>query len=212
MKMRNFRMTSGAIGCCLALSALTAKSDTIYDYSLGIGNSAISGYTGPYGSVQVDLNTLGTIATITFTANSGFLFGDSGIAGVNVNATTFTVGNLSANLTSPTVGSGNEDGFGSFNVSIKNMDGEGDAVSSLSFTVTDTSGTWANAADVLTGNGSGYVAAAHIFVQNANGTVAVATGYAADNTPSVPDGGATIALLGFGLVGMDFLRRRLAKA
>jgi hypothetical protein len=32
-----------------------------------------------------------------------------------------------------------------------------------------------------------------------------------DSAPSVPDGGATIALLGFGLVGLESMRRRMAK-
>ena len=32
-----------------------------------------------------------------------------------------------------------------------------------------------------------------------------------DSSPSVPDGGATVALLGFGLVGIESLRRRIAK-
>jgi len=186
------------------------------DYTLGIGNSGISGTPGPYGTVDVNL-TSSTTAVITFTASSGFLFTDGGSAAVNVNAGHWTIGSFSTipnGIPLTDGGAGNEDGWGSFNQTVNNPNSSpADRASTITFTLTDTSGTWADAAAVLTGNASGYFAAAHIYINSGSGSGN--TGFAADgtpSTPSVPDGGATIALLGFGLVGIDLLRRRFAKA
>jgi hypothetical protein len=79
---------------------------------------------------------------------------------------------------------GNEDGFGSFNLKITNFDGFSYSLDTLSFTLTNTSGTWSDAADVLTANANNALAAAHIFVTEypavqSNG--ALATGFAAGN-------------------------------
>ncbi len=78
-----------ALGIFLPLlMALNASADSVFN--LDTGNSAISGYTGPYASVDVNL-TSATMATITFTSltNSGniYLMGGGGSVGVNVNAT-----------------------------------------------------------------------------------------------------------------------------
>src|SRR5690348_9061465 len=82
----------------LALSAFfvsaggnTAKADTI-DYLLNLGNNPGLNPTnsGPYGDVLVNL-TSPTTATFTFTAYTGFLFAQQGAAGVNLNATSWTV-------------------------------------------------------------------------------------------------------------------------
>ena len=70
-------------------------------------------------------------------------------------------------------------------------DGFGSAATELDFTLTDTSGTWANAASVLTQNADGWYAAAHIGVCDTSvGTGdctsagnQVATGYAAAPAP-----------------------------
>src|SRR5438093_1547564 len=168
MKMRILKIASSMIGCVLALTVLPARAIT---YTLDTGNSAISGYPGPYGTVDVSLDGSGTIATITFTANSGFLFGDGSTAGLNVNASAFTVGtptgmNLKStgNNSPQWLSSGQADGFGNFNLLLDSNDGYGQATSSLSFTVTDTSGTWATAADVLTPNPNNARVVAHVFV------------------------------------------------
>jgi hypothetical protein len=211
MKMKLFNAVIGA--SVLAFSVLPASAIT---YSLNTGNSAISGYTGPYGTVLVNL-TDSTHATVTFTATTvggySFLFGGQGVVGVNVNASSWTLGAISGlnGGTGFTPGSfsnggaNNEDGFGVFNQTIDAFDGYTHSSDVVTFTLTDTSGSWASDADVLTG------IAAHIFVTTnpadaSNG--AVATGYAAE---SVPDGGSTVALLGCGLAGIGMISRKFRK-
>src|SRR5712691_10777748 len=100
MKMRIIKITSSMIGCLIAFAVQQAKADS-FTYSLANGNAAISGYTGPYGSVLVDL-TSSTTADITFTAATGFLIGDGGTAGVNVNAGSWTLGTITGSRVSST--------------------------------------------------------------------------------------------------------------
>jgi len=119
---------------------------------LDTGNSAISGFTGPYGSVSVDL-TSSTTATITFTSltNAGniYLFGDDGSVDININATSWTLGTITGSNAGTGFtpgpysdgGSGNVDGFGVFNQTINSFDGFTHSSDTISFDVTDTSGT-----------------------------------------------------------------------
>ena len=195
-------------------------------YSLDNGNSAIfPGYAPPYGSVQVNL-TDSTHATITFTsdtvAGNIYLFGGAQAIDVNVNATTFSIGTVvgsnagtgfSPGQFTPQ-GSQNVDGRGVFNETIDSDAGYTHAADTVTFTLTDTSGSWANASSVLLANGNGNFPAAHIFVTtnpaDASGS-ALVTGYAGSdttNTPrsSVPDGGSTAILLGSAMVGLGSLR------
>jgi len=205
-----------------AIGTTAAKADTI---SLTIGNSAISGYAGPYGTVDIALVN-STHATITFTALSNgtnqFLFGAQGAIGLNINATNFS-GSVSsftspAGFSAPSLslgGAGNEDGFGGFNFTIDDGDSYTHAVRILTVSITNISGTWANAANVLTQNGSGYVAAAHILVAAStppNVQVgALATGYAGNGEgPSVPEPSLLLLLgLGLGAVGSIAWRSKM---
>lgn len=202
----------------LTMGAPIASADTL---TLSIGNSAISGFAGPYARADVNLIDP-THAMITFTSltNAGniYLLGDGGSVAVNVNATSWTLGTITGSNagTGFTPGSysdggaGNEDGFGSFNQTINSFDGFSHSSDLIGFVLTNTGGTWASAGNVLTANADGYLAAAHIFVTsspaNASNT-ALATGYATNGT-AVPDGGITLMLLGGALVGLEALRRR----
>ena len=126
----------------------------------------LSGISGPY--VQVDVELISGGATITFDAltNGGNTYDllDGGSAAVNVNGP-FTLADISGtHLGSHTPfytngGAGNEDGFGSFNLTINSFDGWASRSSEI---VLRLDGTWASADDVLTDNASGYLAAAHI--------------------------------------------------
>jgi hypothetical protein len=205
------------VGSCAVLTVGSAQA-----YSLDLGNSALSGITGPYGSVDVSLSDP-THAVITFTAGvvdgKQFLFGADGTADFNVNATSFTAtfGSFSQLLgfSAPTItsgGSGNVSSFGVFNQTFNGFDGFTHATTTLTFNVTDTSGTWASPDNVLAANASGYSVAAHIFVTpfpgDANNTASV-TGFAADGSPTVPDGGTTAAMLGAALSVFGLIRRKL---
>ena len=213
------------------LAALSAQSTKATTYTLGYGNTGINGVAGPYATVTVNL-TDSTHANILFSAlDSGayhFLFGDGGSVGLNVNGT-YSVSALTGTgqLQSPNspftptlTGNQNEDGWGKFNLNVDNFDGFQYAVRTVSFTLTDTSGSWTDSAHVLAANAAGYVAAAHIFI--ANGPTysnTGLTGYAANSGTGgsgepqpTPDGGVTISLLGSAMMGLALLRRKLAKS
>jgi len=188
--------------------------------------------TGPYAQVTVNL-TSSTTADVTFQSlTSGgniFLMGAQGAVALNVNGdvtvgtitgtnsgTGFTPGPLSV------AAAGNEDGFGSFNFTVDSFDSYTHSSDTVTFTLTNTSGTWASSADVLTPNEGGYLAAAHILVTtypaDASGSASV-TGYAAgqggETITAVPEpGSVALALtgaLGFGLAGLRRFRRRVTQ-
>ena len=201
----------------------TAAPTTVLN--LGEGNSDIIGYPGPYGNVTINLLD-STHATVVFASDNvganDFFFIDSGIADVNVNATSFSLSNLVTNgLGSPTIGgggSGNVDGAGSFNEVIDQHDGFGSRATTISFELTNLGGTWGSDALVLTPDNNGFEAAAHVAVcpnTAANyycgaGSSAIATGYAANGPTGVPvPEPATWALMiiGVGAIGA-FMRRQ----
>jgi VPDSG-CTERM motif len=188
-----------AVAC---LSLQHAKADTV-DYTLTTANDSGLG-TGPFGTVHVDL-TAPNMATITFTAASGYLFVDGGSVAVNVNANTWLIGNFTSNG-DPVFddGAGNEDGFGSFNQKVS-MQNSSNGASIISFVLTNTSGIWLSAANVLAFNAQNWLVAAHI--QIASGL----TGFAAgpNGGTQVPDGGATVMLLGAALGALGIARRYL---
>ena len=186
---------------CLGLQQ--AKADTI-DYTLVTSNSPGTLGAGPFGTVHVDL-TAG-VATITFTAQSGYLFVDGGSVAVNVNASSWTIGNFTSNGEPVSDdGSGNEDGFGNFNQKVSMQDSSNGA-SIISFKLTNGSGTWLNAASVLAFNENHWLVAAHIQIQNGTGN----TGFAAGpGGGTVPDGGTTVMLLGAALGALGMARRFL---
>lgn len=207
----------------LLLVCPTAVLADTFTSTLDTGNSAISGFTGPFGTVSVDL-TSSTTALITFTSltNSGniYLFGDGGSVDVNINATSSTISgitgsNAGTGFTSggpfTAAGSGNVDGFGVFNQTIDTFDGFTHSSDTISFTVTDNSGTWASASNVLTPNSDGFDAAAHIFVTSspanaANG--AIVTGFAAESGgPVTAPEPSSVFLLGAGVLALVGLRK-----
>jgi protein with PEP-CTERM/exosortase system signal len=201
-----------------------AKADT-FTFDLSVGNSAISGNPGPYAHAVVTTN--GTnVATVTFTSltNSGniYLMGDGSSMALNVSAalsgaaitgsgnsgTGFTPGGPFT-VTSNIAGGAQVDGLGRFNLTVDTFDGFSHSSDTLTISLTRLSGTWGLASTVLTANAQGFFAASHIFVTTspanaANG--ASVTGFAGNGggTPSVPDGGTTVMLLGaaFGALGM----------
>lgn len=188
---------------------LSAGSASAISYTLNNFNT--TGYAGPYGTVQVTLDS-STMATITFQSENGYLFLDGSSDAVNVNSSDFTEAFISDNAPG---GSGAFGGFssgqvsqwGNFNLILDQGNASPtDRATTISFSVTDLAGTWSSDADVLDANGDGYTVAAHIIVPGGG-----YTGYAANGqSNNVPDGGSTALLLGAAVSAIGVIRRKLS--
>ena len=191
----------------LLLIGAQILSADIITLTLVAGNTALSGGSTPppYGTISVDVPTVGGAATITVTGAGSYTFGDGAMLGFNVAGST---AGLSVN--GPTsikivncCNPQNVDGWGLYQVTIDNKDGWPMSLSSFVLTVNRTGG-FASASDLVVNNGMGHPFVAHVF---ANG--GAFTGYA--TTGVIPEPG-TLALIGGGLLGMGiFSRRRLAR-
>jgi hypothetical protein len=222
LNMNKIKYIAVVVIAIAGLGLQQVKADT-FSFNISVPNTAISPYPGPYASVTVN-RTSSTTATITFTSltNSGniYLMGDGSTVAVNVNATSWTLGTITGTNAGTGFtpgpftngGSGNVDGFGVLNQTINSFDGFGHTSDTVSFSLTNTSGTWGSASSVLIANAQGVFAAAHIFVTtspaNASNT-ALATGFAANGGGQVPDGGTTVMLLGAALGALGMARRFL---
>ena len=220
--MTRSKILAAAAASALALTFGTAAS-ALTTFSLTSLNTG--GFPAPYGSVAVDLLS-STTASITFTAGSAtgfnYFFIDSSAADVNVNATSWTISSLFTNGLNGAVltdgGSGNVDGWGIFNQTTNQTDGYNDRATSISYLLTDTSGTWASSDNVLIANGSGHTVAAHIAVctLSTNPTCASDPGAAftgfATNGPGVIPEPATWGLMLVGFFGAGALIRNRRKA
>jgi hypothetical protein len=230
-----------ALALVLTLGAGRAFADQFdsFTYDLtttNLGTPANQDYV----QVAINLDITTQVATITFDSEVvgglTYLMHSQGAAAVNINATTWTVGSISgSNSFGPPVfnssvgplsngGSGNEDGYGSFNQTITSGDGFKASETEIVFTVTRNtggpSGGWAHATDVLTANGSSQIAAAQVGrYDGISHDFTGLTGYAGDAkthgielqsvTPE-PSSMAIAALGALGFLGYG-LRRRFKK-
>ncbi len=211
---------------CMVLATLLAVSGASADtISYNLTTLNIGGFTGPYVNVEVNWTNSKT-AVITFKSltNGGFtyLLGDGSSVALNTNGTvdvtsianlnlTYTIGGNNTKTPSYSFGNpGQVDGFGTFNFILDNVDGFTAAVTSVTFTLTNVSGTWASASDVLKAPTGGNLIAAHVYPWDGKSTDAASTGYA-DQATVVPEP-ATMFLLGSGLIGVaTVIRRRVKK-
>jgi hypothetical protein len=142
---------------------------------------------------------------------------------VNVNATSFTEAFGSESRDGSALSgvfkdfsSENTDGFGSFSLLLdNNYFSPGGRADTIVFSVTNTSGTWGSASDVLVANAGGFDAVAHMMALNGNPADCAdcVTGFGAEGgTAAVPEprsyGVLLIGLTVFSIV--SFRRRRLA--
>src|SRR5207237_4552098 len=204
--MKKYSILFGAVCAVVLAFSLNAKADFISQLTV----SNLPGQsTGNFGTVDVSLS--GQTATITFTAGTGFSFGDGSSAAVELNTDSFTeafVSESPSNNFKAFAFDQQVDGFGNFDLAV---DQKNFAIhlSSITFTVTNTGTPWATDADVLASNSNGFDAAAHVFSDSIG-----KTGFAAESgggNTHVPDGGATAALLGLGLAGLGGLCAKFGK-
>ncbi len=200
-----------AAALLLTLLGITpAWADSI-GFDIIVPNAALVPFPSPYAHVDVN-RTSATSAIITFTGGSAggftYAFGAANAVDVNVNATTFTVGVPSVATLGPTAGSGNVSSFGTFNVTLDNFDGFTSRFSTANFGLTNTSGTWASAANVLTANGDGFSVAAHIFASATNCDGACVTGFAGDGGLAPVPEPVTMLLFGSSLLGVGIAARK----
>ncbi|HEY4831015.1 MAG TPA: PEP-CTERM sorting domain-containing protein [Waddliaceae bacterium] len=198
------------------LTSATVFADTSA-FSLITPNSDLTGFPSPYATVTVTTSGPNSnTATVMFSSDStgGFLYliGATNAADVNVNATSFTPSNaITTSLpgfTPPSISFDNNrnvSSFGSFNLNLIFSDGFTNSVNSVTFNLTDNSGTWASAANVLTDNNSGNLAAMHALVCSSSsctvGGGAITTGFVSGQQVATPEPG-TWLLMGSSLMGM----------
>ena len=151
---------------------------------------------------------------VSITMNSGFgIFGNNtafGFSTVGSN-TGVTLSDFSSTLFNGTGGTGNEDGWGSFEFRVDGPGGAS-AVQNLSFTVTRSENPFTSPADIEQGatGGNGFT----IFGLHVRNNSSGLTGYAGvDASPAtVTPEPASIGLLGLGSVAFVLIRKRQTQA
>jgi hypothetical protein len=178
--------------------------------NVDVPNSALSGFTGPYATVDITANNPNS-ATIVLTSltTSGITFST---ADFNINGA-YTLGKMKeTGLAGFSPSFSNNSGanvseFGNFDLSLDNNHGFGGFGSSVRFQITNTTGLWTSDAAVLVNNADGFNAAIRGFACTAPCRVAsgdLASGFAARRVPEP----ASFALLATALAWLGISSRR----
>jgi PEP-CTERM motif len=225
-KLKSSAAIAGAAVSVLLTGVPTARAVVLdsADIPVSVPNTGLSGFTGPFATLHIDLTSIIT-ANVSFTSltNGGYIYllGGQAAADLNVNGS-YTLGSVTEASTITGFGAsfdanvpGNVSSFGKFDLSLNNTDGFHDAATSISFTLTDTGAPWSTAAGVLTPDNAGYLAAVHAFACAQPGcsttSGAALSGFAAngDALAATPEP-ASLALLGTALAFAAVVRRRYA--
>lgn len=209
------RLMAGA--ALLLASVLPASADLIVLTQSNLG----PGLPGPYGTANVNLIDA-THASFSVTSANGFAFGGAQAVNFNFSPGTFVMGPITLTPTFAGavplvtgVSAQNVSHLGNMNTSIDLFDGYTRSVTGLSFTLTNTTGTWADVASIFALNPNNFILGAHVFacglVCGVPGSDAIATGFAGDTFvvpgPEVGTGAAGIFAACFGMWFMNRRRR-----
>jgi hypothetical protein len=205
------RLLGALLGLGL-LAGVSATASATIIYTLDTNNA---GFPTPVGTVALTL-TDSTHATLVFTANTGanlFFVGGGDTAGANVNATswTATASGDCASCTYADAGSGNIDGFGSFNQRFTSGNSSpGNRSTTVTINLVNTSGTWADEFSVLVNNNKGFQVGAHVGLCPNGIGGDCSTGDTTNGGPPVletPEPGV-LSLMALGLIALGVTTRR----
>jgi len=198
---------------CLAAMVMVAPSAQAIIYDITSDHATGGLGTPPFGTVTLIQNGANVGVTVHLVTGYSFvLTGAADMMDFKFNATGVALGDISITQNAPytlvaAAGAFNGDGTGTFGFGITGTGqpggGSGAFNSDIKFSVAN-----ALIAELTIPNASGIVFVADLLAPNGN------TGPADATTPegNVPDGGATVAMLGAALVGLGALRRKISKS